>query len=110
MGLHRIAEKIGDGYPPGTVFEGRVPVGWTWQGKPDAAIANRILWLQGLEPGVNQGGGVDTHARYIYIHGVGDETTLGRPASRGCLHMAASDLIPLYDRIPSGTLVWIVER
>jgi lipoprotein-anchoring transpeptidase ErfK/SrfK len=110
LGLHRIAEKIGGGYPPGTVFKGRVPVGWTWQGIPDAAIANRILWLEGLESGVNQGAGVDTHSRYIYIHGVGDEATLGRPASRGCIHLAAMDLIPLYDRIPSGTLVWVVER
>jgi len=108
--LHRIAEKIGGGYPPGTVFKGRVPVGWTWQGTPDAAIAHRILWLEGLEPGVNLGAGVDTHARYIYVHGVGDESTLGRPASRGCLHLAAADLIPLYDRIPVGTLVWIAER
>lgn len=109
LGLHRIAEKIGGGYPQGAVFEGRVFTGWTWQGKPAAAIAHRILWLEGLEPGRNRGPGVDTHARYVYIHGVGDEMTLGRPASRGCLHLAATDLIPLYDRIPSGTLVWIAE-
>jgi lipoprotein-anchoring transpeptidase ErfK/SrfK len=110
LGLHRIAEKIGGGFPPGAVFAGRAPVGWTWQGKPGAAIAHRILWLEGLEPGVNQGPGVDTHARYVYIHGVGDESTLGRPASRGCIHLAAADLIPLYDRVPSGALVWIAER
>ena len=50
---------------------------------------------------------MDSHARYIYIHGTGDETTLGRPASCGCVHLAAHDLIPLFDRLPSGTLVWI---
>lgn len=85
-------------------------MGLTWLGNPEAPIAHRILWLEGLEPGMNQGGDVDTHARYIYIHGVGDESTLGRPASRGCLHLAAADLMPLYDRIPAGTLVWIAER
>ena len=58
---------------------------------------------------MNQGGNVDTHARYVYIHGVGDETEIGQPASRGCLHMAAADLLPFHDRTPSGTLLWIME-
>jgi len=30
------------------------------------------MWLEGLEPGYNQGGNVDTHERTIYIHGTGD--------------------------------------
>ncbi|MHC1763033.1 MAG: L,D-transpeptidase family protein [Verrucomicrobiia bacterium] len=107
LGLHRVAEKIGGGYPAGTVFESRRAVGFTWQGKPGAPIAHRILWLEGLEPGFNRGGNVDSHARYIYIHGLGDEPTLGRPASRGCIHMAGADLMPLFDRLPTGTLVWI---
>jgi hypothetical protein len=108
LGLHRIAEKIGDGLPAGSVFESREIVG-TVAEQPDAAIAHRILWLDGLEPGFNQGGDVDTHARYVYIHGVGDESTLGQPASSGCLHLAAADLLPLHDRTPTGTLLWITE-
>ena len=107
LGLHRIARKIGAGWPAGTVFESRRAVGFTWAGRPDAAIAHRILGLEGLEPGLNRGGEVDTFRRYIYIHGVGDEPTLGRPASRGCVHLAAADLLPLYDRVGEGTLVWI---
>jgi hypothetical protein len=107
LGLHRVAAKIGCGWPIGTVFEARRPVGFTWQGQPAAAIAHRILWLEGLEPGRNRGGPVDSQDRYIYVHGVGDETTLGRPASRGCIHLAAADLMPLFDRLPAGSLVWI---
>jgi hypothetical protein len=107
LGLHRVARKIGAGWPEGTVFESRRAVGFTWAGRPEAAIAHRILWLEGLEPGHNQGGDVDTFHRYIYFHGVGDESTLGRPASRGCVHLAATDLIPLYDRLAVGTLVWL---
>jgi hypothetical protein len=107
LGLHRIAEKIGGGWPVGTVFKGRKAIGYTWQGLPLAKITSRILWLEGLEPGFNRGGNVDTHARYIYIHGTGDEPTLGRPASPGCIHLAADDLLPLFDKLPSGTLVWI---
>ncbi|MCI0737757.1 MAG: L,D-transpeptidase [Gemmataceae bacterium] len=109
LGLHRIARKIGGGYPIGTVFRGRKPIGLTWNGLGDACIAHRILWLEGLEPGFNRDGNVDSFQRYIYIHGVGDETTLARPASQGCIHVAAADLIPLYSRLPEGTLVWIAE-
>jgi hypothetical protein len=108
LGLHRVAEKIG-GWPVGTVFKSRQPIGYTWRGMPDAKITTRILWLEGLEPGFNRGGNVDSHARYIYIHGTGDETTIGRPASCGCIHLAADDLIPLFDKLPAGTLVWICE-
>ena len=107
LGLHRIAEKIGGGWPVGTVFKSRQPIGFTWRGLPDAKITTRILWLDGLEPGFNRGGNVDSHSRYIYIHGTGDETTLGRPASCGCVHLAAADLVPLFDTIHVGALVWI---
>ena len=109
LGLHRIAEKIGGGCPAGTVFKGRRPIGYTWQGMPDAKITTRILWLEGLERGFNRGGNVDSHARYIYIHGTGDQISIGRPASCGCIHLADADLVPLFDRLPVGTLVWIAR-
>jgi hypothetical protein len=107
LGLHCIAQKIGGGTPVGTVFKSRRPVGFTWRGLPHAKITTRILWLEGLETGFNRGGRVDSRARFIYIHGTGDETGLGRPASCGCIHLAARDLVPLYDSLPLGTLVWI---
>jgi hypothetical protein len=107
LGLHQISDKIGSGWPAGVVFKSRQMIGYTWQGLPHATITNRILWLDGLEPGFNCGGSVDTHARYIYIHGTGEEPSLGRPASHGCIHLAANDLIPLFDKLPLGTLVWI---
>jgi hypothetical protein len=109
-GLHRVERKIGGGWPIGAVFKGRQWVGFTWQGLPFAPIAHRILWLEGLEPGLNRGGNVDSRARYIYIHGTGNETTMGRPDSHGCIHLSSNDLLPLYDRLPEGTLVWIAER
>jgi len=109
LGLHRIAEKIGGGWPVGTVFKGRKSIGYTWRGMPDAKITTRILWLEGLEPGLNRGGNVDSHARYIYIHGTADQTSIGKPTSCGCIHLADTDLIPLFDLLPSGTLVWIEQ-
>ena len=111
LGLHCIAEKIGGGEPAGTVFKERQIVGHTSQPQfANARITTRIMWLEGLEPGFNQGGNVDTHARYIYIHGTGDQESLGRPDSHGCIHLADPDLISLFDLLPSGTLVWIQEQ
>jgi L,D-transpeptidase catalytic domain len=114
LGLHRIAEKIGAGEPAGTVFKARQIIGHTAQPEfADAKITTRILWLEGLEPGLNQGFysyvNVDSHARYIYIHGRADQKSIGQPASHGCIHLADADLIPLFDLLPSGTLVWISE-
>src|SRR5579859_3821878 len=110
LGLHRVVEKIGGGWPAGTVFKGRRPIGYTWKGMPDAKITTRILWLEGLEPGFNRGGNVDSHARYIYIHGTADQMGIGKPMSCGCIHLTDGDLIPLFDLLPSGTLVWIFDK
>jgi hypothetical protein len=110
LGLHRIAEKIGAGEPAGTVFKSRKAIGHTSQPEfANAKITTRILWLEGLEPGFNRGGNVDSHARYIYIHGTADQAGIGKPASCGCIHLADADLIPLFDLLPDGTLVWISE-
>ena len=111
LGLHRIAEKIGDGHPVGTVFKARAVIGHTSQPEFAAAkITTRIMWLEGLEPGFNQGTNVDSHERYIYIHGTADQATIGEPASCGCIHLTDADLLWLFDLLPSGTLVWIAEQ
>jgi hypothetical protein len=110
LGLHRIAEKIGAGCEPGTVFKGRRVVGHLRDGWPLESITTRILWLEGLEEGFNRGGNVDTHARYIYLHGFGDQASIGTPTSLGCIHFADPDLIELFDLLPSGTLVWIAAE
>jgi len=110
LGLHRIAEKIGAGEPAGTVFESRKIAGHTSQPEfADAKITTRILWLEGLEPDFNRGDNVDSHRRYIYIHGTADQKSIGMPTSSGCIHLADADLIPLFDLLPAGTLVWISE-
>ena len=107
LGLHRIAEKIGAGCEAGTVFKGRKVIGHLRDGLPLESITTRIMWLEGLEEGFNRGGNVDTHSRYVYIHGFGDQESLGTPTSLGCIHLADVDLIALFDLLPSGTLVWI---
>ena len=112
-GLHEIAERIGAGQPPGMVFKARVPTGRHFselsatETKPNL-ITTRILWLRGLEPGVNCGGSVDTYARYIYLHGTNHEDQLGTPLSAGCVLMGNLDIIGLYDEIRPGDHVLIV--
>jgi hypothetical protein len=111
LGLHRVAEKIGGGEPAGTVFKSREVIGHTSQPEhADAKITTRILWLEGLEPGFNRDGSVDSRRRYIYIHGTADQESIGEPASCGCIHLADADLIPLFDLLPAGTLVWIADK
>ena len=115
-GRHRISDKIGAGCESGTVFVGRVPTGEIWS--PELAaehpgrdwILTRILWLDGLEPGFNSGGACDTHSRYVYIHGTPDSTRLGEPGSHGCIRMANSDVITLFEQVEIGTPVTIYSQ
>jgi hypothetical protein len=112
-GLHEIAERVGAGQPAGMVFKSRVPTGrhFSEAARDDAdrhnLITSRILWLRGLEPGVNLGGEVDTYGRYIYIHGTQREDMIGSPMSAGCVLMRNTDIIELYDEVRVGDLVWI---
>ncbi len=114
-GRHRIRAKIGAGAAVGTVFRGRRPTGERWTDGFAAEhpgrdwILSRILWLCGEEPGRNRLGGVDTMRRYIYIHGTGDDQPMGVPRSHGCIRMRNRDVIELYDLVPAGTSVEIVE-
>ena len=113
-GLHEIAERIGAGQPIGMVFKGRIPTGRHFSEFPESEqktnlITSRILWLRGLEPGVNLGGEVDTYDRYIYIHGTQHEDRLGQPQSAGCIHMANLDLMILYEQLRPGDQVMIVD-
>ena len=113
LGKHEIYKKIGEDLPINAILKGRV-----WNG----AIANvitddidtdfdhvtsRILWLDGLEEGKNNGPGVDSRSRYIYIHGTAEEGLIGKPASDGCIRMYNSEVIELFDLVEEKTQVWI---
>jgi L,D-transpeptidase YbiS len=112
-GRHVIRAKIGAGAPLGAVFRGRRPTGEIYseglaRAQPGSDwILTRILWLSGLEVGKNRLGDVDTMRRYIYIHGTPDSTALGRPGSIGCVRMANSAIVELFDLVPAGTPVEI---
>ena len=105
LGWLQVAKKIGDNAPAGAVFHNR-----RWTGEilaPNAPgrdpIITRIIWLRGLEM-------QNAHAfnRCIYIHGTSEESTIGRPASYGCIRMKSRDVEALYNQLPLGTFVQIV--
>lgn len=110
-GLHRVCACIGRDQPLGTAFKCREPTGEIIPDNQQPgmdSITSRILWLQGLEEGVNLGFGVDSKARTIYIHGTPHSHRLGSPVSAGCVRMDNQHIAKLFDHIPEGTLVLIV--
>lgn len=113
IGQHRIVACIGGGAPIGSVFVGREATGEIYTDTLAATeqerdwILTRILWLGGCEPGLNQGGKVDTQARYIYIHGCPDSEPMGEPRSHGCIRMRNADIIELFEQVAINTPVMI---
>ena len=113
LGLHVIKEKIGTDVPINTLFISRINTKRTVyiensrNKTKDDHITSRILWLDGLEEGINKGKGVDSYSRYIYIHGTHEEGLIGEKASHGCIRMLNNDVIDLYNYVNIGTEVYI---
>ena len=113
LGLHEIKEKIGDKAPINTIFTARentnkrAEIQINPNDTEDDFVTSRILWLDGLENGINRGVGVDSYSRYIYIHGTHEEGLIGQKASHGCIRMFNNDVIELFDMVSEGTKVQI---
>jgi lipoprotein-anchoring transpeptidase ErfK/SrfK len=106
LGSLAIASKVGTGAPLGAVFKSRRFTGEVL--KPNAPgrdpIVTRILHLRGLEAQNSK-----AYDRGIYIHGTPQERLIGRPASFGCIRMRSRDVIRVFDAVPVGTRVEIVN-
>lgn len=115
IGLHRVKNKIGHNVPEGGLFQSRVYAGKTAKiytdktKSPTDDITTRIMWLEGMESGLNKGGKVDSYNRYIYIHGTSEEGLIGTPQSHGCIRMKNADIVELFSIIPEGTPVLILN-
>lgn len=112
-GRHQICQKFGEGMPANTVFVARQQTGEVYtpalaQQYPQRDwILTRILWLDGLEPGKNKGGVVDSRQRLIYIHGTPDSEPMGVPLSHGCIRMRHQTLIELFDLVAIGDQILV---
>ncbi len=115
-GTHRIKGMFGKGATSGAIFKSRVNTGkkaviYTKRiDTDDDHVTTRIMWLDGLERGVNKGGNVDSRNRYIYIHGTPEEGLLGQPASHGCIRMRNDEVIELFDLVRNGMIVEILNE
>lgn len=109
-GWHAVHQRIGAGAAAGTIFVSREPTGELWQGetRDDDLILTRVLTLEGLEPGVNRGHGVDSLERYVYLHGTNHEDRLGRAVSHGCVRLSNAAIVELFDRVREGDAVVVV--
>ncbi|MCH7881484.1 MAG: L,D-transpeptidase [Proteobacteria bacterium] len=110
FGILRIKQKIGGGEPAGRVFKGREPTGKISKrsdNREEDEITSRIMWLDGMEQGINKGQGYDTFSRYIYIHGTTDEKRIGYAVSSGCIRMKNADVIDLFEEVLVNDLVVI---
>lgn len=117
LGKHRIAQKIGGGELVNTVFKARVPTGELYTPELELAhperkdwILTRILWLEGLEEGLNRGGEVDSKDRKIYIHASPESRPMGKPFSHGCVCLHNQDMLELFELVEVGTLVAILNE
>ena len=111
LGWHKVGAKVGDELETGAVLKDREWTGAVWKGEDTDKdlILSRILWLEGLENGINRGGDVDTQSRYIYIHGTNQIDELGTPASAGCVRLDPAEVIDLYERVGEGCCVLITQ-
>lgn len=115
LGWHKVTERIGGEQLQGRSFTSRLPDKiilpqdqWRSDNGKDYVLT-RILWLTGLEPGVNAGGNVDSYTRCIYIHGTNQEHLLGKPASHGCIRLSNRDVMELFD-ISEGRQLYCLIR
>lgn len=106
LGELEVADKVGDGALPGTVFKDRRRTGEIVAPNSPGRdpIVTRILWLRGRESQ-----NVNAFARTIYIHGTPEERNIGRPVSYGCVRMRSIDIINLYQIVGRGAQVTIVD-
>ncbi|MEY8203728.1 MAG: L,D-transpeptidase [Bermanella sp.] len=115
LGSHYVRAKIGEGMALNTVFVGRRPTGEIYDARLAAQhpsrdwILTRILWLCGRQVGLNRLREVDSMARYIYIHGTPDTEPMGEARSHGCIRMRNRDLLTLFNWLPAGCPVIIVQ-
>jgi hypothetical protein len=115
-GLHKVAEKIGDGVELYGIFKQKVFTGSYAEPIAEERVTNedlittRILHLRGEEEGLNKGSGVDSYERGIFIHGTHEEGLIGQAASKGCVRMRNEEMLSLYREIEVGTFVVILNN
>jgi lipoprotein-anchoring transpeptidase ErfK/SrfK len=106
LGTLEVAAKVGAGAPEGAVFKGQHFTGEIVHPNSSGRdpIVTRILQLRGLDAC-----NALAYERGIYIHGTPEEWKIGRPASYGCIRMCSRDVVRVFDTVPVGAHIEIVN-
>lgn len=108
-------------YEPGTYFVGAKRKWPSWRPTPDMIKRDPESYekyADGMPGGVNNPLGaralyLHTKARgdtMLRIHGTNKPGTLGRAVSNGCARIVNQQIIPFYDMVPMGTVVYLHKK
>ena len=114
---------VGVGRSEGTNFRGNAVIGrkekwphWTPTANMIAAMPRYRPYRSGLEGGVDNPLGA--RALYLYrdgrdtffrLHGTTEPESIGQAVSSGCIRLFNQDIIDLYNRVPVGAHVTVVQ-
>jgi lipoprotein-anchoring transpeptidase ErfK/SrfK len=118
-----IRYAVGVGRSEGTNFHGQAVIGrkekwphWTPTANMMAAIPLYRHYAGGMDGGPDNPLG--PRALYLYrdgqdtffrLHGTTEPETIGQAVSSGCIRLFNQDIIDLYNRVPVGTRVTVVQ-
>ena len=114
---------VGVGRSEGTNFRGNAVIGrkekwphWTPTANMIAAMPRYRPYRGGLEGGVDNPLGAralylyrDGHDTFFRLHGTTEPESIGQAVSSGCIRLFNQDIIDLYNRVPVGTHVTVVQ-
>ena len=122
-GGHAMRYGIGVGRSEGANFRGTAIVGrkekwphWTPTENMKAAIPLYRHYAGGMNGGPDNPLGAralylyrDGHDTFFRLHGTTEPETIGQAVSSGCIRLFNQDIIDLYNRVPVGTHVTVVQ-
>lgn len=114
---------VGVGRTEGTNFRGSAVIGrkekwphWTPTANMIAAMPRYKPYAAGLDGGIDNPLGAralylyrDGHDTFFRLHGTNEPESIGHAVSSGCIRLFNQDIIDLYDRVPLGTRVTVVQ-
>jgi lipoprotein-anchoring transpeptidase ErfK/SrfK len=114
---------VGVGRSEGTQFRGSAIIGrkekwphWTPTANMIAAMPRYKPYAGGLDGGIDNPLGAralylyrDGHDTFFRLHGTNEPESIGHAVSSGCIRLFNQDIIDLYDRVPVGAHVTVLQ-
>ena len=115
--------SVGVGRAEALNFRGSAVIGrkekwphWTPTATMIAAMPRYRAYAGGMKGGLDNPLGAralylyrDGHDTYFRLHGTNEPESIGHAVSSGCIRLLNQDIIDLYNRVPVGTHVTVVQ-